>query len=432
MAAPTYLGAQEWVAARQWATRFADATADATEFTLTNLSYDTDGGTPVVKATTPASLSSILTKTSLHNFNVRIRYKAAARSGGTLSEAIHYAVGRHSDLEGRSMHAIDAYNSGGFVWLRSMIGGVNGTANLAFIAKATLSIDNENDDDYRFLELEVTEDVLKMRTWMESATIPAWQFIRRSRAFLNAEVDLSLAADDPMSGPVGFAMITSGALVQELVVTELLRVSENLIRYPMFDVRESYGLLHPVYWTPNRAAAGGETISVAQVADWQGRTRSAMRIISPGTELTSLCWTSSLVCKRGRMLSGAIARTSGSPYSSLGQEIEVTLVSKGTSVAIITPSSLYGGVGLGACFVIKYYSADTGAELGELESGVNPHYTYLGPTLGGRGTWNWHRAKVRMQIMHPHRVGYVSIFMGLHDRASGTLDMMDPEVRVVG
>lgn len=422
--------AAQWAAGRTWATQFADATADATMFDAVNLTYGTDGATPVVRPTDPDTVATFLTKEPLYNFSVRVRYKPAAADGHTISESIHYAIGRHSHFSNRSMYATDTWASTGTITLMSMIANVSGTATMPSISKATLGIDNEDDEEFRYLELEVTEDLMRVRNWVEGGTIPDWQLRRRSRPASAIGGDQTLNTDDPGPGPAGFGLNVSNAAVQEVVVTELLRATTNLLRNATFNLIDSIDGTTPLYWFRNRTLVSGETLDVTSVADWIGRTRPAARVISLGTGTPGVGWTTALYTRSAGIL---IARHTPHPQVQLGPEIEISIWSKGTSVTNSSPSSLYNNVGLAACIVIKYYAMDTGEELGATATGANPHYIYLGPTVGGLGTWGWHRTKVRMQLNQWHRVGWVTVYMGHHDSTSaGTILMADPDIKVVG
>lgn len=416
--------AQSWQPGRTWASNFADEDATAETFDLVNAEYDVDGSTPVVVATDPALTTTVLTKEPLRDYHVRARYKVAAAAGFTLADSIHYLVGRISNFDNRSMQAIDGWNSTGFLWLRSFVNGVSGTAGNEWIAKTTLGLDNENVEDFRYLETELTDDLMRVRSWVEGDEIPPWQFQRRSRP-----AGAVNTVDDPTPGPAGWGSWKAGAKLQELVVTELIRMDDNVLRNATFqDIDNSVPTL-PAYWNRDRTAEQigvGESATVANVADWTGRVRPALRVVSNGG--LPFGFRQTVFARHGRTI--AVSRLMPHPFARFGPEIEVTIWSKGVGITNSSPSE----VNLAGYVAIKYFAADDGVEQGQFEDpAANVHYVALGPRVDGRGSWGWHLTRVRMQLVDWWRMAWLTIHIGLHDATSaGEVWFVDPVVKVVG
>lgn len=407
---------------RQWITHFeaAQATSDNAVWTLTNLTRTTDGSRSAAKMTSLATSASCLTKETVRDVDVLVRWRAADTDAtyhlGYLNIALHARRVADSDRisfdydPGHSVArpiALTNYAGGGLYTFPA--GGFNP-------APSDLSVNNTNVTDDRYMRIRTVGGGVFIKHWFATALEPDWETVRLARG------GNTPAGDNIESGNAGFEMLYNGGFVYELTVTELLPTAEMVISGRMAPTDTNTGL--PVGFTTHGTAGGGTTtLNTPAVVDPWGTTRKVLHIVKPSTtgyDGTNLRIYNSR--RRGQVYS---TRRSPEPFVPFTSMVRVSVWSKGTNIVNPSPSA----VNLGAACVIYYYDLASVAQ----NQADSQYYRALGPTAvtnppigetasgpGGIGTWDWFETTWVMPIFEVDDIGFMDIFIGFHDPASAT------------
>lgn len=410
-----------WKTGREYFTDFSSSAADALLFDLTNFTYTTDGGSPAIALTVEATVGRILTKDRLVDCDVLAKLRVVPAGIYDITNVTPTLLSRYLDANNlwRAQGITTADNN------RLQCGSVKQTANAGSDATAVGTFNNADSTHYRWMRMRLTGDVVRMKWWFDAATEPAWQIVQRLRP-AEGGASPSTDVDNVDVGSAGLSL-QFGGFVQSLKVTELVRADDNLIVCPAPTEVETNATAFPIAWF-KRNADSTNLRSVASVAGPDGDTRPVFKIVRTATDETdNSFWTTRL--HRGGAPDGFLTRKMPWPRVDFPSAVEVSLWTKGTSIANVAGS-------LAATFVCYYYD-DQGTVL---NFGQPDYYATLGTNgatggAGGKkgdGTWDWAKTAWRMHFENYARVTSCTIDVGFHDdTTTGTLWFTDLQLRPI-
>lgn len=456
----------KWTPGRQWVTNFGNQIADAALFTLTNMTYTTNGGLSCVKPTSSASPATVLLSgQQLQNCDVRIRYQVTDDATYHLANALIGTLARYITGAPASSGAYPAMGDcmfgmddwwHGYVAVGSENAAVSGLVSANGTSYVSPPPLNRTDvTDHRYLRLRVIDDVLYLKNWFGTVAEPdAWNLVTRSRPSSSGAVGgVNLTTDDIQMGLTGlFAQYTT-TYFYELVITELVNGSSNVVTNPTFTEVETgtptVPAGCPIGWFYTGGAGTGGSIGVVQVPDRFGVTRGALQIVA-GAGSTSPSWIQRIWNRGNRGGNASWPRLQPHPSMMFSPYIECRVWTKGTNIVNATPSNL------NLATVVDNYYYDTLGNFPNTLALDALYFTALAPntinmsqaalianagatnapaagvSVGGTGKWPWTQTVFRMPVHHWESISSIDYLIGFHDGGTtGTLQIMDPVLRPV-
>lgn len=407
-------------AGRVFALNLVDQTAN-TEFDITNFSYTTDSGLPVLQINDPSTGASIITRAKdMHDMDIRIKYKLAAKG--------IYAVANNDANRLMARYASATDNL--FVWKRfatalDIAGEKLSGAETYYGSGITSDSDITNTTTYRYLRLQVFEDVVRYKSWFADAAEPTG-WLEEFRVYPG-----QVGTKDLLNtGGAGFFLQYGGMFIAEMRVVELLRDPENILLNNDAGWQEADG--KPFFWIPhgNTAITSGNVRDVTTVNDQYGDSRKVFHVAqNVANTAGGLLWNHQMwnIEARGKSVWNP-DRTRPTPAGMLPNAIDVSVWSKGQSVAL-------NGASYGAIVVMYYWDEQINA-LNQALSRPE-YYKMLGPNPGptdtnpGCGTWDWMETRFRIPIYWGGSPWvYTDIAIGMHEGpVTGEIWWTDPVFR---
>jgi hypothetical protein len=425
------LAQRDWRPGRSIFTDFSNAARDSARFDVANATYTTDSGDASRTVITPTTITtttlSFLLKPqfTFRDFDIRLRYRnpASPHTSSDIRVPFRYLAGTDYYYGYKTFNAAHDVGIGRrFASTDASLGG--GTFN-------STTIDTDiTATTPRFLRVQVTGNVFRIKSWLASADEPTWQIVGEhapggSVVFLE-------------EGIAGFTALVYNTdwYFSELVITELLPTTDNLLSNADFKPQVVAGTT-PYWWQ----VLNGST--VVNAADPWGTTRPVLQMSRPTTgDPATVQWQQWLYSSQHTSAGSARSNRFPVQVAEFPPALELSCWTKGVDLVHTVPGSDF----LGAGWTVYQYAEDgTGLMIGQpyYYGGLGP-WGIVGasdatsPPTGGAGTqgspisWGWYLNRFRVTMYSPERCVAIKLGMGLHDSdVTGTILICDPVLRPV-